>query len=90
MACGKPVIATDVGGNHEAIRHAESGFLVPAGDPRAVAEAAEPLLLDEAVRRTIGMNGRVRVERKFSLPTMVRAHEDLYEDLLQKRRQAMA
>ena len=90
MACGKPVIATDVGGNREAISHGESGFLVPVSDPRKVAEAAEALLLDEALRRTIGINGRVRVERKFSLQTMVRAHEDLYQYLLRKRRQVMA
>lgn len=88
MACGKPVIATDVGGNREAIRHGESGFLVPAADPRKVAEVAEQLLLDEALGSTVGMNGRMRVERKFSLQAMVRAHEDLYEDLLQKRRHA--
>ena len=90
MACGKPVIATDVGGNSEAIRHGESGFLVPATESGKMAEVAGQLLLDESLRSTIGMNGRMRVERLFSLQTMVRAHEDLYEDLLQKRRQGMA
>jgi glycosyltransferase involved in cell wall biosynthesis len=88
MACGKPVIATDVGGNREALHHGESGFLVPAGDPQKLAEVAEQLLLDKALRRTIAMNGRGRVECKFSLQTMVRAHENLYQHLLQKHPQA--
>ena len=90
MACGKPVIATQVGGNPEAIRHGESGFLVPEGEPQMVAGIAERLLLDEGLRRTIGMNGRMWVERTFSLKTMVRAHENLYRELLRKRRRTAA
>lgn len=88
MACGKPVIATRVGGNPEAIRHGESGFLVPDGDPEAVAGIVEQLLVNEALCRTVGMNARKSVEQEFSLETMVRAHENLYQELLRKRRQA--
>jgi glycosyltransferase involved in cell wall biosynthesis len=87
MACGKPLIATQVGGNAEAVRHGDTGFLVSAADPHAVANAEARLLLDGALRRTMGMAGRKRVENHFSLNSMVRAHEDLYSALLRERRQ---
>ena len=90
MACGKPVIATRVGGNPEAVRHGESGFLVPAGEPEKLADVASQLLLDPALRHTLGANGRQRVESEFSLETMVRAHEGLYLKLLRSQRQAAA
>jgi len=87
MACGKPVIATRVGGNAEAVRHGDSGLLVSPGDPQAIANAATQLLLDTALRRAMGIAGRKRVEDDFSLNAMVRAHEELYCRLLHERRQ---
>jgi glycosyltransferase involved in cell wall biosynthesis len=88
MACGLPVIATRVGGNPEAVRDGETGFLVPPHQPEAVAEAAGRLLRDLPLQRTMGHCGRLRVEQEFSLQRMVRRHQELYLDLLKKRKPA--
>jgi glycosyltransferase involved in cell wall biosynthesis len=85
MACAKPVIATDVGGNPEAVRHDHSGFLVPVSDLPAFSERADTLLADAALRKTMGMTGRRLAETEFSLETMVKAHQELYCNLLEGR-----
>ena len=85
MACGKPVIATNVGGNPEAVLDRLTGLLVPWGVPEALAAAAEELVRDPQQRRTMGMRGRQRVEQEFSMERMMRQHEDLYLQLLEQR-----
>ena len=82
MACGKPVIATDAGGNAEAVADGETGFIVPIGDPPAIAHAAEILLCDSALRRSMGASGRRRAEERFSLQAMTQATEQLYLKLV--------
>lgn len=84
MSCGKPVVATSVGGIPEVVKHGETGFLVPPCSPQAVAEAVEKLLRDPALRRSMGECGRKRVEQEFSLDRMVSKHQQLYCDLLRK------
>jgi len=84
MACGKPVIATAVGGNVEAVVDGSTGFLVPRRSPLAVAHAAERLARDKALRQSMGRNARQRVEERFSVLKMVRAHERLYAHLLEQ------
>jgi glycosyltransferase involved in cell wall biosynthesis len=86
MACGKPVIATDVGGNVESVQDGKTGFLVPCGSPEAVAEAAEKLLADRGLLAECGVQGRRRVEKLFSLERMVHDYEQLYMRLLSERR----
>ena len=90
MACAKPVIATEVGGNPEAVRQDHSGFLVPIGDLRAFSQRADTLLADAALRKTMGMTGRRLAETEFSLEAMVRAHQELYCSLLEVRRRRVA
>jgi glycosyltransferase involved in cell wall biosynthesis len=90
MACAKPVIATDVGGNPEAVRRDQSGFLVPVGDVPAFAQRAETLLADERLRKTMGMNGRRLAETEFSLPAMVKAQQEIYCDLFEGRMRRLA
>jgi len=85
MACAKPVIATDVGGNPEAVRHDQSGFLVPVGDVPAFAQRAETLIAGAHLRKTMGMNGRRLAETEFSLAAMVKAHQEIYCDLFERR-----
>jgi glycosyltransferase involved in cell wall biosynthesis len=85
MACATPVIATDVGGNPEAVRHGHSGFLVPPGDGAALSERADSLLVDGRLRRSMGMNGRRLAETEFSLGAMVKAYQELYWNLFERR-----
>jgi glycosyltransferase involved in cell wall biosynthesis len=80
MASGLPIIATNVGGNPELIRDGKDGCLVPANDASALRMAIEKYLEDAAARERDGTAARARVERCFSLDTMVRKYEQLYSD----------
>ncbi len=85
MACGKPVVATDVGGNPEAVYNGVTGLLVPCASPRSIAAAAESLINDPVQRCSMGIKGRRRAEEQFSLARMVKSHEHLYRQLLSAR-----
>jgi glycosyltransferase involved in cell wall biosynthesis len=78
MAAGLPVVASDVGGLRELVRDGETGVLVPAGDPAALADALRPLLADPQLRRRLGSAGRVRAKALFDLSGFRRAHLELY------------
>jgi D-inositol-3-phosphate glycosyltransferase len=54
MACGTPVIASDVGGLSTLVQHNKTGLRVRANDPGALARAIEQLLDDDALRRRMG------------------------------------
>lgn len=90
MASAKPVIATDVGGNPEAVRHDQTGFLVPVGDVGAFAQRAETLIADARLRKTMGMNGRRVAETEFSLGAMVQAYQEIYFNLCEGRMRRVA
>lgn len=78
MAAGLPVVATDVGGVAEAVADGETGMLVPAADPEALAGALERVVADVEVRRRLGAAGRARALRLFDAPRYRAAHLDLY------------
>jgi glycosyltransferase involved in cell wall biosynthesis len=88
MASGLPVIATDVGGNREAVADGCSGWLVPSRSPARIAEAAIQLATDSARRREFCRNGRRRAEELFSIDRMVRAQQELYTHLLSHEQQS--
>jgi glycosyltransferase involved in cell wall biosynthesis len=85
MAAGVPTVATRVGGTPEAMTDGESGLLVPPGDVRALAIRIGQLLDDRQMAAALGRAARRVVEQRFSLPRMVAATEQLYEDLLRER-----
>jgi glycosyltransferase involved in cell wall biosynthesis len=85
MAAALPVVATDVGGNREVVIPGETGFLVPARDPVAMARALIALLGDRARASSFGAAGRARVASEFTLDATVAAYEALYLELLERR-----
>jgi len=78
MATGLPVIATDVGGNREAVAEGINGTLIPAHAPDLIARAALHLAANPDRLREFSFQSRKRAEELFSLAKMVRAHEDVY------------
>lgn len=84
MASGLPVVATDVGGNAELVAEGETGLLVPAQNPEAMAQALLRYTLDAALRQRHGAAGRKRVEQNFSIDNMVARYTDLYEQMLRR------
>jgi glycosyltransferase involved in cell wall biosynthesis len=85
MAARLPVVATDVGGNSEAIIEGETGYLAPARESKALGEAILKVLSDTPRRRAMGERGRQVVEEHFSEQVMVREYERLYLHLLQHK-----
>lgn len=85
MAAGLPVVASRVGGLPELVVEGETGFLVPPGDPSALADAIGRLLDDPQLRERLGSAGRARVEASFRLDLSLRAHLDLYRRELARR-----
>ncbi|MFX0197534.1 MAG: glycosyltransferase family 4 protein, partial [Candidatus Hodarchaeota archaeon] len=81
MACGKPVIATEVDGTPEAVVQGETGILVPTQDSEALANAIIELLGDRRKVEEMGRRGRERVEMKFSLDSEINKFVELYERL---------
>ena len=86
MAAGLPMIVTNVGGNAEAVVDGETGLVVPARDPHALAEAIVLIARDPNLRRRYGAAGRKRVESMFSLDACVAKYEALYRGLLQGKK----
>ena len=72
MAAGKPVVATDVGGNRELVIDGKTGFLIPPNNPSALAEAILKLLNDVSLRSQMGTEGRVRIKDYFSKEKMIK------------------
>lgn len=81
MAEGKPVIASAVDGNREAVVDGITGFLVPPGKPEAFAERVVELLIDKGLRKKMGEAGRRRAEM-FSVEKMERAYIELLRELI--------
>lgn len=90
MATELPAVAAAVGGIPEVIVPGETGFVVPARDPGALAASLRTLLSDESLRRRMGTAGRERVVRHFHERDMVRKTVQVYRDLLKAKRVSSA
>jgi glycosyltransferase involved in cell wall biosynthesis len=83
MVMAKPVVATACSGSSELVLDGETGFLVPPGDPAALADRIAYLLdhPEEALR--MGQAGKKHIEQHFSLKTMVDKTVEIYEQAIQ-------
>ncbi len=89
MACGVPVVATDVGGTREAVTDGVEGFLVPPREPGAAAAALERLWRDPGLRAQMGAAGRARVGADFGSDAEAARFLALYERVALERRRAL-
>jgi glycosyltransferase involved in cell wall biosynthesis len=82
MACGCPPVACRGGGAAEMIRDGETGVLVPADDPSALAQSLTSLLNAPERRAALAAKGRALVEREYTVDTMVARTVRFYEETL--------
>jgi glycosyltransferase involved in cell wall biosynthesis len=85
MAAGAPTVATRVGGTPEAVVDGVTGILVPPANSTALADAIVHLLNDQQLAVHLGRAARARIADQFSVRRMVRATEDLYIELLERK-----
>ena len=82
MACGKPVVSTNLPtGVPWVNRHEHSGLVVPPGDDRALASALNRLLNDAVLRQRMGDSARQRVADEFTAGRMTALTSSLYRDV---------
>jgi L-malate glycosyltransferase len=84
MCAGLPVVATDVGGNREAVLEGKTGFLVAPADQDALADKLIYLLTDTDESLRLGRAGRERAEAEFSLAAMIRSYQEYYIRLVKQ------
>lgn len=82
MACGLPVIATQVGGNPELIIAGETGSLVPAADYQQLTQEMAKYLLDPEIAGRRGKEARADIERRFGLNRMMEQYVGVYRRVL--------
>jgi glycosyltransferase involved in cell wall biosynthesis len=78
-ACGLPLVASDVPGCREVVRHGDNGLLVPARDSAALAEAILALLVDSGKRRSMGARSREIAIHDFAQEKVIKATLNAYE-----------
>jgi glycosyltransferase involved in cell wall biosynthesis len=85
MATGAVAVATDVGGCRELVASGETGFLVPARAPAAVAASVLRVLRDPALGRRLASAARRRVEAHFGVQVMADRTAEAYLRLLRAK-----
>lgn len=83
MACGKPVVASDIDGYASVLHNNEDGLLVPPKDEEALAQVLLKLIGNKSLRQKLGARGRENAE-KYGWPNVTHQVLDLYDSILEK------
>ncbi len=87
FAAGVPVVATAVGGTPEVVEDGSSGYLVPPGDPEALARRIVDSLLSEEERQSMGRRGRQRILTEFTFAAQSNRYQQLWRGLMRNGRE---
>ena len=85
MACGRPVVATAVGGLQDSVVDGVTGDLVPPRDPDALGKALAALLADDERRAAYGAAGVRRARARYRWSRVVADTETVYRQVLARR-----
>jgi len=85
MAAGLPIIATNVGGNPEAITHGKSGFLFPNDDEKMFTELLKSLIENGSLAREMGRNAKDEAFNKYDMKSCIANHAEFYSTISWKR-----
>ncbi len=88
MACETPIVASAVGGILETVADGETGFLVPPGDPQAIANGINRFARNRELGKRFGKNGRKRVEEFFSWTSIADKTIAMYSELLEEKQRS--
>lgn len=89
MACGVPVVSTDIGGLPELNIHGETGFLCPLGDVEAMTAASRQILTNEAMHSKMAAASLERASKTFDIDSIVPQYEAYYEQVLAEQTKAI-
>jgi sugar transferase (PEP-CTERM/EpsH1 system associated) len=83
MACGLPVVATNVGGTPEVVTDADSGFLVATKNFSEMAEKIMLLVENTKLREEMGKVGKARVEKYFNITSVANNYVSTYREIIE-------
>ncbi len=82
MAAGKPIVASDVGGNREAIEHGRTGLLYDVLRPAELAERLERYIRDPRMASQLAASARDEATNRFARPKIMCQHEEFYDHII--------
>lgn len=85
MYCGIPIVASNRGGIPEVVEHEVCGFVHPFGDIDAFVKSILLLINDKPMRLRFGVNGRDRVEEKFTMKKMTENYSKIHKTILKNK-----
>jgi glycosyltransferase involved in cell wall biosynthesis len=86
MACGLPVIVTDVADNRDWVEDGDNGFVIPVKSPKLLAEKIIYLLKNEDIRKKFGKSGRKIIEERNNYYKEMEKMENIYEKLMERHK----
>lgn len=84
LACGVPVVASDIGGIPEQIIHGVTGFLTEARDAQAMSEKIDVLIKDDRLRKKMGLAAAEDAQRRFDLNHQALTYVNWFEEIISK------